>query len=131
MSIEIPSEDVPRKNGRLGPTRGAVILFIVAIVSTIVLVAAGTAFAIYNATHHTDVVTGKQQVELQASCKFWHQLSVVPVTPVPPVKTPSKLGISIVIGSRYAYLGQECGKLPPPSPELEKWAAYYNLSLPG
>jgi len=114
-----------------GPTRGAVVLFIIAVVSTIVLVAAGTAFAIYNATHHTDVVTGQQQKELHASCSFWRELGTAPVSPVPPVKRPSKLGISIVVGSRYAYLGQECGKLPPPSPDLEKWAAYYNLSLPG
>jgi len=114
-----------------GPTRGAVILFIVAVVSTIMLVAGGTAYAIYNATHHTDVVTGQQQKELHASCTFWRDLGTAPVTPIPPVKRPSKLGISIVVGSRFAYLGENCGKLPVPSPELEKWAAYYSLSLPG
>lgn len=118
--------EIPR-----GPTKKSVILFIAAVVSVVILVAGGTAFAIWNSTHHSDVVAGRQQKELQASCSFWYQLGTAPVTPIPPVTRPSKLGISIVVGSRFAYAGENCGTLPVPSPELEKWAAYYNLSLPG
>lgn len=113
------------------PTKRSVVLFITAVVSVVILVAAGTAFAIWNSTHHSDTVAGRQQKELQASCSFWKQLGTAPVTPIPPVTRPSKLGISIVVGSRFAYLGENCGTLPVPSPELEKWAAYYQLSLPG
>jgi hypothetical protein len=113
------------------PTRSSVVMFIIAIVTSIVVGVSGTTYAIWNATHHTDVITSQQQKELQASCAFWLELAVAPVKPNAPVQKPSKLGISIVVGSRYAYLGEECGKLPAPSAELEQWAAYYKLSLPG
>jgi len=69
--------------------------------------------------------------QLSASCALSRDLSSLPVTPSPPVRRPSKLGITIVVDSRIAYLG-ECGRdIPPPDPSLVRWAHYYRMAVPG
>lgn len=112
-----------------GPTKGAVILFIASIVATVVLVVAGTWYAIIksNASARADTASVLKQVS--ASCDFWKQLGSVPIAPVPPLKAPSKFGVQIVLSSVEAYDGFGCGKLMP-SPELIRWAGYYHLPLP-
>ncbi len=126
-----------------GPTRGAILLFTIAIVATILLVVGGAAAAIYTATRHTDVAKNqlqslidnqhalivKQQKELHASCDFWGTLTSIPITVTPPATKPSRLGVSIITQSRIAYKGQGCGALPPVDASVRKWAAYYHLPL--
>ena len=113
------------------PTHGAVMLFIIAVCVAFLLVAAGTLFSLYTATHHTDVtrsqlqaVIAGQQRALHSDCAFFYPLAVAPL---PAGVKPSKLGVSIITASRTAYLGHACGTLPPPGPSLSRWAAYYHL----
>jgi len=109
----------------MGPTRSAIILFIVAIVSTVLLVAVGTSYALFVA-HNNSVNVQKQ---ISASCDFWKQLGGFPIKPVPPVKVPSKFGVQIVLSSLESYDGFGCGHLAP-TPELIHWANYYHLPVP-
>ena len=76
------------------------------------------------------VVIINQGNELLASCGVWRSLAVLPVTPTPPVKHPSRLGVGIVLSTRYAYVGQGCGTLPPADPSLIAGARYYHLRVP-
>ncbi|SRR6266705_501721 len=99
------------------PTRGAVILFIAAVVSAILFVVGGTWYAIYSASH-----------QVNASCQFWKALATAPIAPVPPVKVVSKFGVTIVLDSLQAYNGQGCGHLTP-SLDLTKWAGYWHIKL--
>ena len=75
------------------------------------------------------IVVIDQNSELQASCALWYSIGTVSVTPVPPVTKPGEEGITLVIDARNAYVGQNCGSLPPPSAELKKWATYYGLTI--
>lgn len=108
------------------PTFGAVILVIATIVASIGLVVAGTWFAVYNSNQNTTTIKTAQQ----ASCDFWKALATAPIAPAPPVKAPSKFGVTIVLSSLEAYNGTGCGHLAP-SPSLSKWAGYYHLAIPG
>lgn len=72
----------------------------------------------------------QQGTELRASCGVWRSLAGLPVTPAPPAKTPSRLGVVLVVSTRVAFQGQGCGELPLASPSLLQWAAYYHLSVP-
>lgn len=112
-----PTETKPR-TAHTGPTFGAVILFIAAIVAAIALVTGGTGYAIYTASH-----------QVNSSCGFWKALATAPIAPVPPVKVVSKFGVTIVLKSLEAYNGQGCGHLEP-SPDLTRWARYWHLKLP-
>lgn len=100
-----------------GPTKGAVVLFIIAIVSSILFVVGSAAYVL--------ITTGNQ---INSSCDFWHTLSTFPIAPVPPVKVPSKFGVTIVLDALKSYKGY-CGTLKP-TPSLVKWAGYYHLPLP-
>ena len=91
---------------------GAVVLLLIAAVVVVAVTAAG------------------QQSELKASCEFWKPLTSLPVTVVPPLKKPTALSVSLIIASRSAYGGQGCGKIPPPSPSLVRWAGYYRIKVP-
>lgn len=131
-NVTSPADDTERLPSG-GPTHGAVVLFIIAICSTILLAVTGSGIAIYTATHHTDVtrsqlqaVIAQQQEELRSDCPFFYPLAIAPL---PPGVKPTKLGISIITASRAAYLGHSCGTLPPPALSLVKWAAYYRLPL--
>jgi hypothetical protein len=77
------------------------------------------------------LVLFRQQGQLKASCSLYRDLSVLPVKPIPPVKRPSKLGITIVVDSRIAYIGECSHDIPPPDPSLRFWAHFYRLTVPG
>jgi len=63
--------------------------------------------------------------QLLASCAFARDLGSVPLPASP---RPSKLGVSIVADSRAQWRTLRCpGELPPPSPGLRHWAAFYHL----
>jgi hypothetical protein len=66
---------------------------------------------------------------LAASCNFYRDLGVVTITVVPPARRPSEGLISLIVDARVAWAGQGCpgGPLPPASPALRHWAAYYHL----
>lgn len=67
--------------------------------------------------------------QLIAGCDFFSDLARLPVDPVPPLKKPSKIGVSIVADSRIAATGLGCTSIPPASASLKKWAAYYHITL--
>jgi hypothetical protein len=69
----------------------------------------------------------QQGARLKASCEFWRTLAPLPVTVAQQTGKPSKLGVSIIDGSRAAYEGQGCGKPPPADPAFARWARYYHL----
>ena len=92
----------------------AILLFIVAVL----LVVAGTAYSVYSSSS-----------QVNASCGFWKALAAVPVTPPPPAKAPSRLGVTIVIEALRTYKGEGCGPLKSAS-DLAKWADYYHLKMP-
>lgn len=77
------------------------------------------------------LVLVRQQSQLKASCSLYRDLSVLPVKPIPPVKRPSKLGITIVVDSRIAYIGECSHDIPAPDPSLVFWARFYHLTVPG
>ena len=76
------------------------------------------------------VTVAGQQSELKASCEFWQPLTGLPVTAVPPQKMPAALSVDLIVAARAAYSGQGCGKIPPPSPSLVKWAEFYGIKVP-
>lgn len=77
------------------------------------------------------LVLVRQQNQLSASCSLYRDLSALPVKPIPPVRRPSKLGITIVVDSRIAYLGECSHDIPSPDPSLVFWAHFYHLTVPG
>jgi hypothetical protein len=91
---------------------------------------AGFAVLLAAAVTAGTIVIINQGSELRASCGVWRSLAGLPVTPVPPVKHPSRLGVGIVLSTRYAYQGQGCGQLPPADPSLVAGAKYYHLPVP-
>jgi len=79
--------------------------------------------------HQSDQISQARN-QLVAGCRFFADLASLPVTPVPPVKRPTRLGVSIVVDSRIAAVGLGCSNIPPPSASLKKWAGYYHITLP-
>jgi hypothetical protein len=75
------------------------------------------------------VSLARQAAAIKASCRFYQSLTAVPVTPVPPVKRPSKVLVQLVTGARTAYRGEGCGKLPPPTASLTHWAKVYGVPV--
>lgn len=68
---------------------------------------------------------------LLSSCDFYRPLTGLPATSPPSGGPPSKFGISIIVGSRRAYLGQKCpGQIPPTNSSLAHWAQHYGIKLP-
>jgi hypothetical protein len=65
---------------------------------------------------------------LHASCDFYHDLAGLSPAVLAPTGKPSELGVSIIVHSRIAFTGQQCkGTIPPSTPLLKKWSAYYHL----
>jgi hypothetical protein len=75
------------------------------------------------------VALARQAAAIKASCRFYQSLTAVPVTPVPPVKRPSKVLVQLVAGARAAYRGEGCGKLPPAPASLVHWAKVYGVPV--
>lgn len=69
------------------------------------------------------------QSRLAASCDFYRDLAAAPLpTPGGKLPNPSELGVKIVLDARSSWHGQGCpGSLPPPSPALRHWVAFYHL----
>lgn len=101
-----------------GPSKRTVALFTAALVFTVLFVVGGTWYAVFSANR-----------QVQSSCGFWRSLAVVPIVAVPPLKVPSKFGVTIVLTALDAYDGQGCGHLAPTA-QLVQWAGYYHLALP-
>ena len=76
------------------------------------------------------VIFQHQQRQLTASCALWRDLASLSVKPLPPVRTPSKVTITIVVDSRRAYIGECPGPVPPPDPSLVFWAHQYHIPIP-
>jgi hypothetical protein len=91
---------------------------------------AGFAVLLAAAVTAGTIVIVNQGNELRASCGVWGSLATLPVTPAAPTKHPSRLGVGIVLSTRYAYQGQGCGELPPADPSLVAGARYYHLPVP-
>lgn len=72
----------------------------------------------------------QQDARLRASCEFWLALTPLPVTIVPPNTKPTPVSVNLIAGSRVAYAGQGCGRMPPAAPSLVKWAHFYGIRLP-
>jgi hypothetical protein len=64
-----------------------------------------------------------------ASCRFWASIAALDVQPPPPAPRPSKALVTIVASARDAYAGQSCGRLPPASGSLTRWARYYQVPV--
>lgn len=128
------SPAVPR-----GPTRGAVLLFIAAVVTAVILVIGGTSYAVVSANRQISlqqeqIALERQQVaqereQVTKACGFYRDLAGVPIAVTPPAKAPSLLGVTLILSALQAYDGPLCGHLAP-SPSLRKWAAFYGLRLP-
>jgi hypothetical protein len=74
----------------------------------------------------------REEARLSASCNFYRDIGVAPLPSAATSKTPipSALGVRIVVDARASWIGQGCsGTLPPPSPALRHWAAYYHLPV--
>lgn len=85
-------------------------------------------------------VIGTQHAQLsrdekrqQASCSFYAVIGNAPVVPAPNTKKVSRLGVTLVVDARNAFLGQSCPgtALQPPSATLRHWVVFYNLDLRG
>jgi hypothetical protein len=73
----------------------------------------------------------RQERAIQATCSFYGDIARVDIKPVPPLRRPSKLTVTLVSHTRTAYEGLHCSPaLPPPSAELEHWAAVYRIEIP-
>jgi hypothetical protein len=122
-----------------GPTHGAVILFITAVVTTVILVTGGTWYAVVSANgqislERRQLALQQQQLvvqrkQVQESCGFWRDLAGIPITATPPARVPSLLGVTIILSALQAYDGPLCGRLNP-TPSLARWSRYYRLTLP-
>lgn len=100
-----------------GPTLGALILFIIAVL----LVVAGTGYAVLQGSRQAGALTS----EIRTLCSEQGDIGAVPVTP-----KSSELGIKLVVDFRTAYAGLGCGPaLPPPSPLLLRLAARYRIPV--
>lgn len=76
-----------------------------------------------------DGLVVKLRREVTANCAADRDLSPLPVTAGPTGKA-SLLGVEIIADFRGAWYRAGCaGELPPPSPSLEKWAAYYHRKV--
>ena len=72
----------------------------------------------------------RQERAIQATCSFYGDIAGVDIKPVPPLRRPSRLTITLVSHTRAAYNGLHCTPaLPPPSAELEHWAAVYHIEI--
>lgn len=103
-------------------TRGArhAVVFLFAL--TVMLASANLLWASHNVGRITD--------ELSAECAFNRDLAPLPVTVPPGAKRASVLGVEIVADARAAWHVAGCkGSLPPPSPSLLRWAAYYHRKV--
>jgi hypothetical protein len=79
--------------------------------------------------YHQQRELDAQQAALTAGCNFFTDLAKLPVNPVPPLKRPSPIIVSLVVDSRISAIGLGCPAVPPPSATLKKWAAYYHIPL--
>jgi hypothetical protein len=79
--------------------------------------------------YHQQREIDAQRAALTAGCNFFTDLARLPVDPVPPLKRPSEIIVSLVVDSRLSALGLGCPGVPPPSVSLKKWAAYYHIPL--
>jgi hypothetical protein len=105
-------------SGRItGPTAGALILFVVAVL----LVVAGTAYAVLEGQRRAQGVAQ----EARALCAEQAVIGTVPVA-----ASTGKVSVQLVIDFRDAYAGLGCTPaLPPPSAELRRLAAKYGIPL--
>ena len=78
-------------------------------------------------------VVAAQQKAIEAACSFWQPLVSLPVTVMPPLTKPTKVGVQILAGARAGYAGQchtpHWAPMPPPDPSLVKWARFYHIPL--
>ena len=65
--------------------------------------------------------------ELNASCGWYAEVSVLPVMPAAPTGKPTRVAVQLIASSRIAYYGQGCGGRLAPNPSLKQWAAYYHV----
>lgn len=116
-------------------TRGARNAFLALAVALLLVMAASPVFTVVyanstaarqDAQARAQAATIAQlQTQLQAACGFARDLGSVPLPGKP---RPSRLGVSLLADSRAQWRALRCpGELPPPSPGLAHWAAYYHL----
>ncbi|HVH81329.1 MAG TPA: hypothetical protein VM782_18155 [Stellaceae bacterium] len=105
---------------RLPMTRGAA-------VSAVVLFAFAAASGAANLLW-TAAEVGGLRAAVSGSCEFERDIGTIPVTPPPPVRRPSRVGVAIVADARLAYQRLGCAPpLPPPAASFVRWARYYDL----
>jgi hypothetical protein len=96
-----------------------------ALIAVLVIAGVTGGTVIYHQQRRLD----SQQLALFAGCKFFTDLARLPVEPVAPLTRPSEAVVSIVVDARATAHGLGCPSIPPPSPSLKKWAAYYHIPL--
>ena len=76
-----------------GPTHGAVVLFIATIITAVLLVFAGTWYAVYSSNRNAQSIEASQQAQDRRWCDVLTLLTSVPVTkPADPKSNPSREG---------------------------------------
>lgn len=134
----------------LGMTRGALRAVVVLSVITVAMAATtwyhgNTQAGRLAAAQHAQAQTSRQvnrtvrklnvlvavlRREVRAECSFNSILAPLPVTVPPGARRASLLGVEVVASSREAWHRAGCaGRLPPPSPSLLRWAAYYHRKV--
>lgn len=77
------------------------------------------------------ILLARQEHAIQATCGLYRDIGTVDITPVPPVKRPSRLTVTLVSHARTAYEGLNCSPpLSAPSQLLMHWARIYKINLP-
>lgn len=116
-------------SARIGKIRRVALLVVVAVVGLAVL---GLAFLVNNQRVQINAQRDQiatQQRQIDSSCQVWLTVGSLPPVTAAGSKAPTKEGVTLITSSRNAFIGEGCGKLPPPSAVLVHWAEYYQLKL--
>jgi len=113
-----------RESRAVGPTFGALILFIVAVL----LVVAGTGYDFWQGQRQAQTLNAELRALAAEQRALCAEQSDVGQAPLPP--KPSELGVKLIVDFRNAYAGLGCTpELPPPPPLLLRLAAGYGIAV--
>jgi hypothetical protein len=74
--------------------------------------------------------TRADEQRIESSCSFWREVVSLPVVAKASRGSPqtSKLGVTLILGARNSFIGQDCpGNIPKPSPGLQYLDRLYHV----